>query len=207
MKLNGKVEIVGANVVLIPYMRHHVEKYHQWMSSAELQQLTASDSLSLEEEYDMQQTWRQDDDKCTFIVLDKQLRRQHESDIKSTRESDVMSMIGDTNIFLNDPQNLTNGEIEIMIAEPSSRGCGRGKEATLLMLRYGVEQLNIKSYQAKIGYTNQPSVNMFKKFGFTESSRSEVFREITLSVCVTDEWLRWLNDNTSFTIVEYNASS
>lgn len=35
-----------------------------------LQEATASEPLTLQQEYDMQQTWAQDDDKCTFIVLD-----------------------------------------------------------------------------------------------------------------------------------------
>lgn len=46
-------------------------------------------------------------------------------------------MIGDTNIFLIDPDDRTTAEIDIMIAEASYRSKGRGKEATLLMLRYG----------------------------------------------------------------------
>lgn len=32
------------------------------MQSAELQELTASEPLSIEEEYKMQRTWREDDD-------------------------------------------------------------------------------------------------------------------------------------------------
>ena len=121
MLVNQSTCIVGAHVVLVPYERKHVAKYHDWMQSKELQELvrrrevafeqrtpstrstsssspppththncpahthththtrfvarvqTASEPLSIEEEYDMQQSWRNDDDKCTFIVLDRQV--------------------------------------------------------------------------------------------------------------------------------------
>lgn len=202
MKINSSVEIAGESVVLVPYLHHHVDKYHRWMSNSELQELTASDPLSLEEEYRMQQSWRSDKDKCSFIVLDGQCERRCRN-----REDEIKSMIGDTNIFLVDSEDASKGEIEIMIAERGHRRKGRGREATLLMLRYGVEQLNIKNYEAKIGYTNDPSVNMFKKFGFTETSRSDVFKEMTLSVSVTNEWIIWLKESTpSYHLSSYKNS-
>ena len=37
-------------------------RYHGWMQSAELRELTASEPLSLDEEHAMQQTWFTDDD-------------------------------------------------------------------------------------------------------------------------------------------------
>lgn len=49
----------------------------------------------------------------------------------------TVSMVGDTNLFLNDVENRHCAEIEVMIAEPSSRGKGLGLEATLSMLYYG----------------------------------------------------------------------
>jgi len=47
-------------------------------------------------------------------------------------------MVGDVNLFLNDVDNHHHAEIEVMIAEPSSRGRGLGLEATLAMMYYGV---------------------------------------------------------------------
>ena len=69
MLINWETTIQGSRVVLVPYRQAHVAKYHEWMKSEELQELTGSEPLSLEEEFRMQQTWREDPDKCTFIVL------------------------------------------------------------------------------------------------------------------------------------------
>lgn len=68
MRLNENLKIVGTNVILVPYESKHVEKYHQWMQSEELQELTASEPLSLEEEYQMQKSWREDDDSMQGLV-------------------------------------------------------------------------------------------------------------------------------------------
>ncbi|XP_047028385.1 alpha/beta-tubulin-N-acetyltransferase 9 [Helicoverpa zea] len=191
MKLNSNTKIVGKNLVLVPYREYHVPRYHEWMQSVELQKLTASEPLTLEEEYEMQRSWREDEDKCTFIILDK--------DIYEKSNDDTDAMIGDTNIFITDNE-LAAGEIEIMIAEESARGKKFGWEAVILMFLYGIKHINIKLFEAKISLTNTISIKMFNKLGFQEKSVSEVFQEVTLEKKVNDEWIRWLNEQAQYEI-------
>lgn len=95
---------------------------------------------------------------------------------------DNLVMVGDVNIFLNDPDNdKTFGEIEVMIAEPDYRRTGRGKEALKILMGYAMEVLGLKTFQAKISIDNEPSVNLFKsQFGFYQVSISHVFEEVVL---------------------------
>ena len=46
-------------------------------------------------------------------------------------------MVGDVNLFFTDPNHKSLAELEVMIAEPHSRGKGYGHEATVLMISYG----------------------------------------------------------------------
>ena len=46
-------------------------------------------------------------------------------------------MVGDVNLFLNDPDDAHAAEVEVMIAEDGARGKGMGREALLQLLRYG----------------------------------------------------------------------
>ncbi|XP_059180696.1 N-acetyltransferase 9 [Centropristis striata] len=182
MKINENTLLEGHRVVLVPYNAEHVPRYHEWMKSPELQQLTASEPLTLEQEYDMQQSWREDDDKCTFIILDK----QRWADSSSHEEQ---CMVGDVNIFLTDPTDPSLAELEIMIAESSHRGKGIGKEVTRMMMSYGVTRLGIKKFEVKIGLGNEVSIAMFKKLHFHELSVCKVFKEMTLEMTV-DESVR-----------------
>uniref|UniRef100_A0A183DYZ9 N-acetyltransferase domain-containing protein n=1 Tax=Gongylonema pulchrum TaxID=637853 RepID=A0A183DYZ9_9BILA len=131
--------------------------------------LTGSERLSLEDEYDMQMKWREDDDKCTFIILSRKLI--------DSGVDEIGSMVGDVNIFIRDGV----GELEIMIAEPECRSQGLGREATQMMLKYAVETLGLNEFQVKITDDNAPSISLFQKLGFVIVSHSDVFREQTLT--------------------------
>lgn len=56
----GNVSLEGEKVILVPYMEAHVPKYHQWMKDPSLLQATASEPLTLQQEYQMQLSWFQD---------------------------------------------------------------------------------------------------------------------------------------------------
>ncbi|CAL8139085.1 unnamed protein product [Prunus armeniaca] len=175
------VSLEGGRVILVPYMKEHVPKYHEWMQDPALLQATGSEPLTLDQEYQMQLTWTQDPNKQTFIVLDKQLvvgefnhGRPH-----------VEAMVGDVNLYMNDLDDPQMAEIEIMIAEPKSRGKGLGKESALMMMAFAVENLGIHIFRAKIGELNGASLSLFRKLGFEETSYSEIFKEVTLELSVT----------------------
>ncbi|KAD2394403.1 hypothetical protein E3N88_41380 [Mikania micrantha] len=177
------VSLEGSKVILVPYMKQHVLNYHQWMQDPYLLQATGSDPLTLEEEYQMQLSWTQDPLKCTFIILDKDLipgKFNH-------GDPYVEAMVGDVNIYMNDLEDAQLAEIEIMIAEPKSRGKGIGMESVLMMLVFAIENHKINTFRAKIGDSNEASLRMFNKLGFKEVSHSEIFKEVTLELPVTTE--------------------
>ncbi|PLN83006.1 GNAT domain-domain-containing protein [Aspergillus taichungensis] len=110
MLLNAQTAISTSAVLLVPYYSWHVPRYHEWMQDEEIQEATASEPLTLEGEYAMQRSWRNDADKLTFIVclpLSHQRQpdgeqqqpdgEQHQIDTESDSPS---RMLGDINLFL-----------------------------------------------------------------------------------------------------------
>ncbi|KAG7989842.1 hypothetical protein I3843_03G257800 [Carya illinoinensis] len=175
------VSLEGKKVIMVPYMEAHVPKYHEWMQDPALLQATGSEPLTLDQEFQMQLSWSQDPHKQTFIVLDKEMV------VGDFIHGDphVEAMIGDVNLYMNDLDDPHMAEIEIMIAEPKSRGKGLGKECVLIMMAFAVENLEICVFRAKIGESNGTSLALFKKLGFKETSYSEIFKEVTLELQVT----------------------
>ncbi|KAF6203074.1 hypothetical protein GE061_003487 [Apolygus lucorum] len=173
--------------------KDHVPKYHKWMENEELREQTASDRLSLEEEFAMQQTWLLDENKCTFIILDKETMEGTNNELES--------MIGDANLYLNvsddDEAAKLTGEIGLMVAEPQFRGRGLGKEIALCLMRYGIESIGILKFQAVISMKNEISIKMFEKLHFVKESASEVFKEVTLTRTVDEDFIRFVRKSTS----------
>ncbi|XP_055810738.1 uncharacterized protein LOC129880641 [Solanum dulcamara] len=177
-----KVSVEGEKVILVPYMREHVPKYHEWMQDPLLLQATGSEPLTLDQEYEMQLSWTQDPLKQTFIVLDRELVVGN----FIHGEPHVEAIVGDVNIYMNDLDDLQMAEVEIMIAEPKSRGKGLGKESVLMMMTFAVDNFKIHTFRVKIGESNQASLSLFQKLGFKETSYSKIFNEVTLELPMTE---------------------
>lgn len=132
------------------------------MADPMLLQLTASEPLTLEEEYSMQQSWCEDPKKCTFIIL---LRKEYYPQPLNDFSDDIeiTYMCGDVNLFFNNHDNIGDAEIEIMIADPQCWRQGVATEALVLMIGYGVLRLGVTRYYAKIGSKNEASRSLFER--------------------------------------------
>ena len=193
MKINQTTKITGDKVILVPYRKHHVLKYHDWMSLPEIKKLTASEPLTIEEEYQMQSNWQLDEDKLTFIVLRRDLYESFKSDEDNTGK-EIFSMIGDVNVFISEEDDderdrfKKSAELEIMIPDVSNRGHGYGTESVNLMIDYCVKNIdNISDFIVKINEENVASIKMFEKLGFIKYKYVKVFQEQCLKLKVNED--------------------
>jgi RimJ/RimL family protein N-acetyltransferase len=197
--------IIYDPVTLVPYLPLHVPAYNKWMSSPTLLELTASESLSLEEEYEMCETWRSDDTKHTFIIYSGSTSMEEAGEGLKFVEEGMRRMVGDVNMFVrveeevNDEgevvEAIIEGEIEIMIAEETARRKGLGERAVGCMIEYG-KRLGVERIFVKIGDGNVASRILFEeKLGFQKVRYVECFQETELE-------LRDLNKGLKYEAVE-----
>lgn len=132
----------------------------------------------------MQESWRRDADKLTFIACSTPLRYHEMNHISGQAfQRGIMSsgcMIGDVNLFLRlqndesldsvdndsqEPKQLLVGELELMIAEKSHRHRGYGRASLLCFLRYILENESsiVEEYFSQ-GCSIKPSVDL--KFSY-----------------------------------------
>ena len=186
MRINEETKLLGKQVVFVPYKKLHVAAYHEWMQSEQLLEQTASEPLTLEEEYEMQNKWWTDEDKCTFILLSRKL---YDENSTSGDQRDIVSMVGDVNLFFNNDDDKHEAELEVMIAQCSARRQGFGRESVIMMMYYGVTFLSIERYVVKIGTANVASIKLFTSLGFQVQSHSSVFEETTFQLqCNTESF-------------------
>ncbi|KAE8452445.1 hypothetical protein EG329_000347 [Mollisiaceae sp. DMI_Dod_QoI] len=187
MLVNKETAILTTAVLLVPYERIHVPTYHEWMKDEEIQEATASEPLSLDEEYAMQASWRSDHDKLTFIAC-------MPSSLASVKVGDCDTperMIGDVNLFLSvadEDEEGCIGELELMIAPTEARKQGYGRATILTFLHYiqihlddilaeykskqSADKMRLLQLKVKIGSKNEKSMKLFESIGFIKVEES-----------------------------------
>ena len=200
MLLNEHVAVCTSQVVLVPYSKHHVPKYHEWMKDPDIQQTTASDPLTIEEEYAMQKSWRLDADKLTFITS---IPTTSLDGVRLVVGCAGYTMVGDVNLFIittydeNTEADALVGEFELMVAEKSAQGQGLGRAAIVAFLQFvvaneegivaeyraaneTVQKQKLDYFRVKIGKDNERSLKLFAGLGFTQIGEVSYFGEIEL---------------------------
>ena len=148
----------------------------------------------------MQQSWRDDHDKLTFIAC-LPFDDVPEEVVAGAQDS-PSRMIGDVNLFLSaaddDPEGCV-GELELMIARSSLRRKGYGRAAVLAFLHYiathlqdimdeykkslPADKMSLVELNVKIGGQNESSIRLFESIGFIQTRDSpNYFGEIELAL-------------------------
>jgi RimJ/RimL family protein N-acetyltransferase len=151
------------------------------MSDPDILRLTASEPLSLDEEFLNQQSWLLDPTKLTFIVADA---------ADPAPSCSAMSIL-----YLHPHFDPGHAEIAVMIAIPLARRSGCAREALRLLMHYAATHLDVQVFVAKIDHDNHPSRFLFQKLGFSADGRRSrqpallgepnVFGEVELRLAAT----------------------
>ncbi|RFU34626.1 hypothetical protein B7463_g1701, partial [Scytalidium lignicola] len=164
--------------------------------SNEIQEATASEPLSLEEEYQMQHSWRTDHDKLTFIACvpppsDASNVENLAPAIFPGVADAPERMIGDVNLFLSpadEDEEGCIGELELMIAPTSIRRQGYGRATILTFIYYlkthleeilteykqgkSQDKMSLLQLKVKVGSSNEKSIQLFESIGFIKVYQS-----------------------------------
>ena len=138
----------------------------------------------------MQQSWRQDPDKLTFITC-LPVEAAHDEIVAGLHDS-PQCMLGDVNLFLTDSDaessGVVVGEIELMVAVKGFQGRGLGRASLIAFLRYisTHEQAILAEYarakedkepgqmglrlRVKVGESNHRSIRLFENMGFRKTA-------------------------------------
>lgn len=183
MRINWHERIETNDIILRPYRRAFVSTYHSWMLDPWLRETTASDEMTMVEEYAAQRGWRDDEGKLTFIFFNAK----------------TMVMAGDVNLFLLDAVSADSEywggegggggeehslpppvtfEVMVMVGDALERRKGFAGAAVRAIARYAYERLGARRLVAKIGASNTNSRALFARLGFKQIKIVPAFDEV-----------------------------
>ncbi|RMX64584.1 hypothetical protein DD238_004976 [Peronospora effusa] len=174
MKANAGIVITGQRVTLVPYEKEH---------------MTASEPLSIEDELEMQKSWRDDDKKCTFIVL-ANAEGDGRPEASYIDENALDRMAGDVNLFFNDHEDPHACEVEIMIAEEKYRRNGFAEEAL---------RRNLNKWHFCLRYNNRLVIWLLcviskQRLGYVKYNYVPAFNQVEMELITKDKHVK-LVDN------------
>ena len=138
---------------MVPYSEEHVPLYHLWLSDPEMQMLTCTEPVTLQQEYEYQRECAVREDRIVMLI-----------------EVDGV-LIGDVSLFRNDQM----WEVSVMIARKEDRRQGYASEALEVVLR----EHHITNVMAKVHKDNHASISLFKRSFKQQSDEPDVFGNIT----------------------------
>ncbi|PFH61004.1 hypothetical protein XA68_18422 [Ophiocordyceps unilateralis] len=125
MRLNENTTVSTSKILLVPYQEHHVPEYHNWMQDPSILEATASEPLTLEEEFANQAEWRAAGDKLTFILCEPGGRPMGDVNLflqpALEEEAHLFRLEGGE---MSEGANVLTGEVDVMIASSTHRGKG-----------------------------------------------------------------------------------
>lgn len=107
-------------------------------------------------------------------------------------------MIGETNLYFPDERYPCIAETSIKIGNPEFRGRGRGWEAMLLLIHYGITELTARQFHATLLESDQRSVNLFDKLGFKAAKKNNTTGEIMMIKDVNPCWIYSVETNINY---------
>ncbi|KAG5928035.1 hypothetical protein E4U42_001381 [Claviceps africana] len=206
MRVNQSTAVKAGKVLLVPYEARHVPKYHTWMQDPAIQEATASEPLTLQEEYENQRSWRASHDKLTFIVCEAPAGAASSAVVRAGVADAEERMRGDVNLFIYedeladavDARGMLRGEMDVMIADRGHwrKGFGRAAVEGLLVYarrnldrileEYGGDRASMAGLMAKIKEGNGGSRALFEGLGFRQRGGVNYFGEVVMVIAWRD---------------------